>query len=72
MIGLWFDFSWIVTKHIQSMQMFNSKAVKSSKLVCCPMIDESIVLGLDCFTCWPSCSSLSDIVSLVSMLKYFP
>ena len=45
--------------------------MKYSKVVYRPLMNESIFLGLEYLTCWPSCSSLDDVASLVSMLKCF-
>ena len=71
MRGLWFDFSWSLAKHMQAKQRFSSRLLKSSKVVCSPLINELIVLGLQCLACWMSCSSLDDVTSLVSMFTHF-
>ena len=68
MRGLWFDFSWSLTKNMQVTQRFAIKVVKSSKMVCRPLMKEPIVLGLECSTCWPICSTLNELASIVSML----
>ena len=51
MSGLWFDFSWSLTKNMQATQRFASKVLKSSKVGFCPLTKESIVLDLDYSKC---------------------
>ena len=65
---LWFEFSWSLAKHMQATQRFARKVVMSFKVVYRPLMNDSIILGLEYSTYWPICSSLSGMASLVFML----
>ena len=67
MRGLWYDFSWTLTTNMQAMWRFESKVVKSCKMVCRPVMKKSIALGLECSKHCPSCSSLCELAILVCM-----
>ena len=69
--GFWFYFSWNLTKHIQATQRFSIKLVKHYKLFCRPLMNDSIVLGSEHSTCWPRCSSLSNMPSIIYMLTHW-
>ena len=68
--GLWFDFSWSLAKQMQVMHKFASKVLTSYKFICRPLMKESIVLGLECSTFCPRCSSLCELENLVFMLTH--
>ena len=69
--GLWCDFSWPLTINTQSKQRFARKVVKSCKVVCRPLMKESIVLGLECSKFWPRQSSLYELARLVCISMHF-
>ena len=56
---------------MQATWSFAIKVVKSSKVVFYPLMNESMLLGLEYSTCSPRCSSLHKLAIIVSMLTNF-